>query len=128
MPFNQTSNMDDKKLDTRLEVLRFLGQSSQDFLFLWEFQSDTLHFFGPVNRRFALHMREDSLCTLEDWNQIVYEYDRPLLKKELDEIRRGVKLEHNLEYRLVDRDGNRVWVGCQGRSQLDSSAAATPTR
>lgn len=121
MPFNQTSNMDDKKLDTRLEVLRFLGQSSQDFLFLWEFQSDTLHFFGPVNRRFALHMREDSLCTLEDWNQIVYEYDRPLLKKELDEIRRGVKLEHNLEYRLVDRDGNRVWVGCQGRSQLDSS-------
>ena len=121
MPFDQTPSMDDKKLDTRLEVLRFLGQSSQDFLFLWEFQTDTLHFFGPVNRRFALPMRDDSLCTLADWNQIVYEHDRPLLKKELEAIRTGTKLEHNLEYRLVDRDGNRVWVGCQGRSQLDST-------
>ena len=112
---------DGKSLDMRLDVLRFLGESTDDYLFLWEFERNYIHFFGPVNRRFNLALTEDNLCTVADWSAIVYEKDRPLLLEDLTQVRLGKKLEHNMEYRLLDRNGNRVWISCRGRSQLDDA-------
>lgn len=108
-----------KMVEAQLEVLRFLSESTDDYLFLLEFSRGRLHFLGGIWEKFALKKQGDDWCTVEDWSRIVYERDRPALMEDLDQIYRGQRKEHNMEYRLVDREGKLVWISCRGRCQSD---------
>ena len=98
--------------DSYLNILRFLNESSDDYFFLWEFCSDRLYFSGGITQRYDLPLGEEHYCTVEDWCRIVYEKDLPALAADLEQVRRGGTREHNMEYRLLDRDGNPVWISC----------------
>ena len=110
--------------DSYLNILRFLNESSDDYFFLWEFCSDRLYFSGGITQRYDLPLGEEHYCTVEDWCRIVYEKDLPALAADLEQVRRGGTREHNMEYRLLDRDGNPVWISCRGKSQM--SCDGTP--
>ena len=103
----------------QLEVLHILGETGDDYLFLWELESGRLCVAGAVSQRYPIHQDESGCCTLEDWYNIVYEKDLPNLKQELEQVRRGEVSQYSREYRLVDREGNRVWVNCRGQCQRD---------
>ena len=105
--------------EAQMEVLRFLSESTDDYLFSWEFPEDRIYFAGPVWKRYAIMDPGQSSCSLQDWCSVVYEKDLPALREEFELIRQGQKIEHNMEYRLVDREGNRVWISCRGRCQID---------
>lgn len=102
--------------DSYLNILRFLNESSDDYFFLWEFCSDRLYFSGDITRRYALPLNDAHYCTVEDWCRIVYDKDLPALVEDLDQVRRGLARDHNMEYRLLDREGNLVWISCRGKS------------
>lgn len=105
--------------EAQMEVLRFLSESTDDYLFSWEFPEDRIYFAGPVWKRYTIMDPGQSTCSLQDWCSVVYEKDLPALQEEFELIRQGKKTEHNMEYRLVDREGNRVWISCRGRCQID---------
>ena len=86
-----------------MEVLRFLSESTDDYLFSWEFPEDRIYFAGPVWKRYAIMGPGQSACSLQEWCSVVYEKDLPTLQVEFERIRQGQKIEHNMEYRLVDR-------------------------
>ena len=109
--------------DSYLNILRFLNESSDDYFFLWEFQSDRLYFSGSIARRYDLPLGPEGWCAVADWCAIVYDKDLPALAEELDKVRRGILPDHNMEYRLLDREGNRVWINCRGKSQLGADGA-----
>ena len=108
-----------ERWNAQLEVLRFIGESTDDYLFLLDYRNERLYFTGNLSRRYAVLEDGRGYCTVADWCGIVYEKDLPALREELDRIRRGQQMEHNMEYRLVDRSGCRVWISCRGRCQLD---------
>lgn len=110
---------ENERWNAQLDVLRFIGESTDDYLFLCDYQTGRLYFTGNISCRYALLEDDQQYCTLEDWYRIVYKKDLPALVEDLDQIRLGQKTEHNAEYRLVDRNGNRVWVSCRGQCQIN---------
>ena len=108
-----------KVMREQLEVLNLLGDSGNDYLFLWDLASGRVYFAGNIWQRYDLPKNEDGGCTMDDWYRIVYKNDLPALRRELKLVRQGKAARYNNEYRLVDREGNRVWVNCRGRCQLD---------
>lgn len=110
---------DQEAIQTQLEILRFLSDSTDDYLFCWDFEGDRIYFPGPIWKRYAIMAPGQTTCTIEDWCRVVYEKDLPMLQAEFDRLRRGEKKKHNMEYRLVDREGSRVWISCRGQCQLD---------
>lgn len=115
----EANEKDQETMRTQLAVLRFLSDSTDDYLFSWNFQLNRIYFPGPIWKRYAVMEPGQNLCTVEDWCKVVYEKDLPMLQAEFDSLRRGEKKTHNIEYRLIDREGNRIWISCRGQSQLD---------
>ena len=113
------ANEKDQENRSQLEILRFLSDSTDDYLFSWDFHGDQIYFPGPIWKRYAVMEPGQTICTIEDWYKVVYPQDLPMLQAELDQLRRGEKKKHNMDYRLVDREGKRVWVSCRGQCQLD---------
>ena len=115
----EANEKDREVIQTQLEVLRFLSDSTDDYLFSWNFKEDKIYFPGPIWKRYAIMEPGQTICSVEDWCRVVYEKDLPMLLAEFDSLRRGEVKKHNTEYRLVDREGNRVWISCRGQCQLD---------
>lgn len=115
----EANEKDREVIQTQLEVLRFLSDSTDDYLFSWNFKEDKIYFPGPIWKRYAIMEPGQTICSVEDWCKVVYEKDLPMLLAEFDRLRRGEVKKHNTEYRLVDREGNRVWISCRGQCQLD---------
>lgn len=52
--------------EAQMEVLRFLSESTDDYLFSWEFPEDRIYFAGPVWKRYAIMDPGQSACSLQD--------------------------------------------------------------
>ena len=48
--------------EAQMEVLRFLSESTDDYLFSWEFPEDRIYFAGPVWKRYAIMDPGQSSC------------------------------------------------------------------
>lgn len=109
-----------QELDSYLNILKFLNESTDDYFFLLEFRSKHLYLFGNIQKRYPLQINQEQYCSIEDWFGIVYEKDLPGLKEDLSQILCGKSYEHNMEYRIIDRNGNRVWISCRGKCQIQT--------
>lgn len=97
-------------------ILDFLGESSEDFFFLWDFSTERIYFSENIRRAYTLCDRGGAFCTIADWKKIVYPQDLPDLEQALEQLEAGKILVHNMEYRIVNRDGDVVWISCRGKS------------
>lgn len=111
-------------MQAQLDVLNILGENGNDYLFLWELKTGRLHFFGDISKRYPILEDGTGQCTVDEWCNIVYEKDRATLRKAMEQVMQGKIIRYNTDYRLIDREGNRVWVNCQGKCQMD--AKGTP--
>lgn len=102
-----------------MEVLRLLSESTDDYLFSWDFATNQLYFPGSIWEKYDLMKPGKHYCSIQNWCCHVYERDLPALQEDLNRIYKGKQLVHDMEYRLINRNGNRVWVSCRGRCQLD---------
>lgn len=107
-------------MQARLDTLGILGQSGNDYLFLWELKTGCLHLFGDISKRYPILEDGTGRCTMEDWLGIVYEKDRAALREAMDQVVQGKIIRYNTDYRLIDREGNRVWVNSRGQCQTDA--------
>ena len=96
-------------------ILDFLGESSDDYFFLWDFSAGRIYFSENIRREYALCNEGEAFCTIEDWKKIVYPQDLPGLEQTLGQLEAGESLVHNAEYRVVNRVGEVVWISCRGR-------------
>ena len=97
-----------------LKIIQFLSESTDDYLFLWNFRTGRIYFSGNIYEKYALGKSGDYASTIEDWEKIVYARDLPLVRERLRRIMAGETDIHNMEYRLIDREGKRVWISWAG--------------
>lgn len=103
-----------------LQTMRLLNESTDDYLFLWDLQHKRIYIFGGIHEKFDLGSSPEEGHTLEDWISVVYNRDLPAVSEHLNLIMEGRETVHNMEYRLIDRKGNRIWISCRGKAQFDA--------
>lgn len=58
---------------------------------------------------------------MEEWLRVVYEKDRAPLRERLERARTGDSSICDMEYRLLNRAGEKVWVRCHGTVKQDKN-------
>ena len=117
----ETNSAQEQDIQTYLDTLRFLNESTDDYLYLTDFQTDRIYFSGPIYEKYNLNLLEKEYCSQKDWKDIIYDRDLPAFQENMDQIQSGTLLIHNMEYRLLDRQGNKIWISSRGKCQLDAS-------
>ena len=105
-----------QKVKQYLQMLRFLNESTDDYLFVWDFKTGSIYFAKDINERFPIGLQPEQGYQVEDWEKIVYFKDLSNVKEDFVRLIRGETDTHDMEYRLVDRRGRRIWINCRGKS------------
>lgn len=116
----QSDNGDNVQVQMYLNTLRVLSESTDDYLYLWELQSNRVWFFGEITKKYQLLQDGEMYCTADKWLEIVYPRDIAALSEEFEKIMRGDIMTHNMEYRLKNKKGRLVWIDCRGTVQNDA--------
>jgi diguanylate cyclase (GGDEF)-like protein len=99
------------------EIVSLLNQCTDVYIFIYDLTEDTYTISEEALKLFDLPGSSFTNATASII-KIVYPADRKILSDDLDELRSGRKIEHNLEYRWIDRNGKIVWISCKGRMTL----------
>ena len=98
-----------EELKIYMQTIRFLDESTDDYLYIYDFVNDRLYFTGKICEKYDI-VPEENGVPLSVWAGIVYPKDREQLEKNISDIKNGISDNHDLEYRLVDRDVDKVWI------------------
>lgn len=101
-------------MEAYLEALQSLSESTDDYLYLWEMNENRNWFFGNISKKYDLMNDGKHYCTIEEWAEKVYPKDLPKVMEDLKMVSQGQKKVHDMEYRLLDKAGDYVWVSCRG--------------
>lgn len=94
--------------------LDILSQTTDDYLFLLDIEKDVNRFFGDISAEFSIDIDENGTNTTDKFIAVVHPNDREVLLNDINDIRQGKKDFHNIDYRLINKNGKSVWVSCRG--------------
>lgn len=110
-----------KEIENYLDTIRFLNESTDDYFFIWDICKARLYFAGEIYKKYPLPFREKDGNSLEEWKSIVYQGDLEAFEDYLALFERGEEEFYHAEYRIIDKNGNKEWVSCKGKSSLDEN-------
>ena len=105
--------------DTCRNMLDFLNESTSDHYFFFDLKANQIHFSKNIGKNYPLMEHGQEYVTPQEWCRIVYPQDLPILRESYEKLRGGEKQIHRLEYRVINRRGDVVWISSRGKSQLD---------
>lgn len=111
----KNSILERKQFQKYFQTLLLLNESTDDYLFLNDLNTGKAYFCGNISEHFALEIEQDGGVSSQAWSDIVYSRDEAALKKDMEAIKRGEKDVHNMVYRLIDREGKKIWISCRGK-------------
>lgn len=100
-------------------ILKFLSESTDDCFFLLDMETQQLYLPDSIQKDYELLRGNLDYCMMEDWYSIVHPKDLPALKESIRRVEQGEKILHDVEYRIINRSGEIVWVSCRGKIQQD---------
>lgn len=110
------SNMEDV-LPAYRSILRFMSESTDDYFFLWDSESGDLYFPESMCEKYNIMQKGMDHCRLEAWYAITYPKDLPALMEDVRRLQTGEKDVHDIDYRIVNRTGEIVWINSCGKMQ-----------
>ena len=97
------------EIEQCLKTIEFLSESTEDYLFLWDFQTGNLHFSNPVCEKYNLPKREEYVYQIQDLERCVYARDADAVKRTLRQVECGDMVSCNIECRLLNNHGEKGW-------------------
>ncbi|EQE88078.1 UNVERIFIED_CONTAM: GGDEF-domain containing protein [Clostridioides difficile] len=91
-----------------------LSQSTEDYIFFWDINRNKFKISSAIFDEFSLSKEIES-DLVNCWSKIVYPDDVQIWKDDIQELLHGKKGEHNLEYRLINKYEEIVWISCRGK-------------
>lgn len=101
-----------------IQTIQFLDKSTDDYLYLYDIVNGKIYFTDKICEKYPLASAKEGVL-MEAWQKIVYFRDLNRLSKNLKNVQAGRSEEHSMEYRIVDREGNKVWINCRGNVLKD---------
>lgn len=94
-------------------IMEVFGRCTDDYLFLLDLDNGDYIISQRALEKFNLPSTHFSNAgkVLE---QVIYPEDFPALSEELERLKYKGGMEHDMEYRWVDREGRLVWISCRG--------------
>lgn len=96
------------------KVITEFSPCMDDYPYVYDLQNDRYFISKKALERFAVPK-----CLFTDvggtHKQFVYADDYDDLLDDMEAMKCGIKDEHNMDYRWLDRDGKPVWINCRGR-------------
>lgn len=120
---NLQSNMQ-KETGKYLNAMRLLDESIEDSLFLWDLKSDEIHFADSIYEKYAITKNSENTNSLQEWIKLVYERDLKSVKRNLKKIKENKIKNYSIEYRILDKHGNYIWINCKGAVRFDNNQCA----
>lgn len=109
------------EIEQCLKTIEFLSESTEDYLFLWDFQTGNLHFSNPVCEKYNLPKREEYVYQIQDLERCVYARDADAVKRTLRQVECGDMVSCNIECRLLNNHGEKVWISFRGKSRCSDT-------
>lgn len=94
-----------------------LSQSTEDYIFFWDINRNKFKISSAVFDEFNLSKDVDS-DVVNCWSKIIYPDDVQVWKDDIQALIDGKKDEHNLEYRLINKYEEVVWISCRGKAYI----------
>lgn len=91
-----------------------LSQSTEDYIFFGDINRNKFKISSAIFDEFNLSKEIES-DLVNCWSKIVYPDDVQIWKDDIQELLHGKKGEHNLEYRLINKYKEIVWISCRGK-------------
>ncbi len=110
-----------EKLELYRSVIQLLNKSVHDDLYIVDLSDDRIYFTEKFCTEYSLPSSGEegipfSIC--KDW---IYSRDLKQLEEAAADIKSGRKEKLNAEYRILDKEGNRIWIKCRGNVYQDES-------
>lgn len=99
---------------TTLKLMDTINHSTDDYLFIWDIQADTRWFFGDIDQYYDIRKNGSETNSTKEMMRIIHPADRAAVLESLMQIAKGEKDTHNMNYRWINRDGEKVWINCHG--------------
>lgn len=118
--------MDKEKIIDRVEqnyrMLQFLDESTDDYLFLADLVTERVRMASAwITVRYGIQLDDKLTCSFEDWDAFVYGREKNVWRHAIRKAQKGTLEEWNVEYRLIDRKENLVWISSKGKILKDES-------
>ena len=104
-----------KDFGTIKRYLEAINQTTDDFLFVYDIKNNQNHFFGSITDVFDIGSPDKETVTAEELLAIVHPADRKTVTREFEEICKGSKDSHDLDFRIFNKRGETVWVNSRGK-------------
>ena len=95
-------------------LFTILNQCTDSFLFVFDLSADT-YFISPYAKNLFNFPEEKLENASTNLMKIVYPEDQASLRSEIDLLKSGRRMEHNLDYRWVNKNGKPIWIRCRGK-------------
>lgn len=97
----------------------FLGNTAEGYYFFADLVTRRICFSGFLGDLYDISQDAHGCCSIEDWVKIVYAPDVPKLKEFFRLTKEDLLLTHDLQYRLMRKNGDVVWITSRSSCRLD---------
>ena len=105
-----------------LDAIRCFGENTDDYLYVYEIRKNRLWFSGnAIREKYNLLKDGKEYCSPDEWFSIVYPPDIKFLKESTVARRWNKKNTYNINYRILDKDKNPIWVNNRGKLRFDEA-------
>lgn len=108
-----------KEIERYLSTIRILDESMDDYLFLWDLQTDKVYYADSIYEKYPIARPENGANDVQDWIKIIYKRDLTAVRQTFKRIKEEHCKNYNVEYRIVDKEGNRNWINVRGTVRFD---------
>jgi EAL domain-containing protein (putative c-di-GMP-specific phosphodiesterase class I) len=108
--------------ETTLKLIETINRSTDDYLFIWDIKADTRWFFGDIDKHYNIRKNGSETNSTPDMLKIIYPPDSEAVLKSLNKIANGEKDTHDMDYRWINRNGQKVWINCHGTVIRDNES------
>ena len=105
---------------TALKLIETINRATDDYLFIWDIQADARWFFGDIDKYYDIRKNGSDTNSTPEMLRIIHPSDSAAVLNSLEQIKKGEKDTHNMDYRWINRNGEKVWINCHGNVIRDN--------
>lgn len=109
--------------ETLCEFIQSFATCVDDYLYVFDMLNDEYYISERAMKRFAIGTNRFKDATKE-FGKFVYPEDADTLAADLDEIIKGKKTDHNIQYRWMGKNNEPIWIDCRGQVLMGEDGRA----
>ena len=100
-------------LDYLLQVIDILDSTTDNYLFVYDYQNDYFYIAPHAIQRFAIE-ENVIFSAMKSLEKLVYPEDLQMLHDDFANLKSSGLSDQNITYRWMSKDGEPIWINSRG--------------